>query len=75
MKILILSDTHGHLDDRIIYYTKKVEEIWHAGDIGSLYKFEQLQQFMEKLSQYFQIILYVPGNHEWYRQKNYKGKL
>ena len=36
MKILILSDTHGHLDDRIIYYTKKVDEIWHAGDIGSL---------------------------------------
>ena len=36
MKILILSDTHGHLDDRIIYYTKKVDEIWHAGDIGSI---------------------------------------
>ena len=36
MKILILSDTHGHLDDRIIYYAKKVDEIWHAGDIGSI---------------------------------------
>ena len=36
MKILILSDTHGHLDDRIIYYTKKVDQIWHAGDIGSI---------------------------------------
>ena len=36
MKILILSDTHGHLDDRIIYYTQKVDEIWHAGDIGSI---------------------------------------
>ena len=36
MKILILSDTHGHLDDRIIYYAKKVDQIWHAGDIGSV---------------------------------------
>jgi len=36
VKILILSDTHGHLDDRIIYYTQKVDEIWHAGDIGSI---------------------------------------
>ena len=36
MKILLLSDTHGHLDDRIIYYTKKVDQIWHAGDIGSI---------------------------------------
>ena len=36
MKILIISDTHGHLDDRIMNYSKKVDEIWHAGDIGSL---------------------------------------
>ena len=36
MKILIISDTHGHLDDRIMNYSEKVDEIWHAGDIGSL---------------------------------------
>ena len=44
MKILILSDTHGHLDDRIIYYAKKVDEIWHAGDIGSI----ELIEFLKK---------------------------
>ena len=44
MKILILSDTHGHLDDRIIYYTKKVDEIWHAGDIGSMELIELLKK-------------------------------
>lgn len=35
-KILLLSDTHGHIDDAIIKYAKWADEIWHAGDIGSL---------------------------------------
>lgn len=34
-KILLLSDTHGFLDTRILSYAKDVDEIWHAGDIGS----------------------------------------
>lgn len=35
-KILLLSDTHGHMDDRILAYAEKADEVWHAGDIGSL---------------------------------------
>ncbi len=35
-KILLLSDTHNHLDDRILAYAGQADEIWHAGDIGSL---------------------------------------
>lgn len=35
-KILLLSDTHGHIDDRILHYAEEADEIWHAGDIGSL---------------------------------------
>ncbi len=35
-KILLLSDTHGHLDDTILKYAHQADEIWHAGDIGSL---------------------------------------
>ena len=35
-RILLLSDTHSHLDDTILKYAKKADEIWHAGDIGSL---------------------------------------
>tara|TARA_B100000767_G_scaffold270692_1_gene294863 strand:- start:2556 stop:3056 length:501 start_codon:yes stop_codon:yes gene_type:complete len=35
-KILLLSDTHGHIDHRIISYIKEVDEVWHAGDIGNL---------------------------------------
>ncbi|MRI62968.1 metallophosphoesterase [Ornithobacterium rhinotracheale] len=34
-KVLLLSDTHGHIDDRILHYAQDVDEIWHAGDIGN----------------------------------------
>ncbi len=33
-KILLLSDTHGHIDERIIAYAKEADEIWHVGDVG-----------------------------------------
>lgn len=35
-KILLLSDTHSYLDDRILAYVEEADEVWHAGDIGSL---------------------------------------
>jgi putative phosphoesterase len=35
-RIGLISDTHGHIDDRILEYFKDVDEIWHAGDIGDL---------------------------------------
>lgn len=35
-KILLLSDTHGYIDDDILKYVKQVDEVWHAGDIGDL---------------------------------------
>ncbi len=35
-KILLLSDTHSHIDDRILHYVKEADEVWHAGDIGDL---------------------------------------
>ncbi|WP_435314197.1 metallophosphoesterase family protein [Cellulophaga fucicola] len=35
-KILLLSDTHSHIDDTILKYVKQADEVWHAGDIGSL---------------------------------------
>src|SRR5437868_5851914 len=33
-RIALLSDTHGHLDERLFSYFEGVDEIWHAGDIG-----------------------------------------
>jgi len=35
-KILLLSDTHSHLDDRILHFVQQADEVWHAGDIGDL---------------------------------------
>ena len=35
-KILLLSDTHRHIDDVILKYVNQADEVWHAGDIGDL---------------------------------------
>jgi putative phosphoesterase len=35
-KILLLSDTHSHLDEKILKYVRLADEVWHAGDIGDL---------------------------------------
>ena len=35
-KILLISDTHGYIDEKIIKYASQVDEIWHAGDIGDI---------------------------------------
>ena len=35
-KILLLSDTHSHIDETILKYVNQADEVWHAGDIGDL---------------------------------------
>ncbi|HKI89901.1 MAG TPA: metallophosphoesterase family protein [Draconibacterium sp.] len=35
-RIGLLSDTHGYLHPRILIFFEKVDEIWHAGDFGSI---------------------------------------
>lgn len=44
-KIGLLSDTHGYVDPKIYDYFKDVDEIWHAGDIGSLEVVDELRKF------------------------------
>lgn len=36
VRIGLLSDTHMWWDDKYEYYFKDCDEIWHAGDIGSV---------------------------------------
>ena len=36
MKIGLISDTHGWLDPKVLEHFSDCDEIWHAGDIGSL---------------------------------------
>ena len=43
-----------------------------AGDIGSLYRYDQLKYFIEQIAIHFEFVLYVPGNHEYYSLKDYK---
>ena len=35
-RIGLLSDTHAYWDDKYLTYFEQCDEIWHAGDIGSL---------------------------------------
>lgn len=41
-RIGLLSDTHGYWDDRYAKYFAECDEIWHAGDIGTLELAERL---------------------------------
>jgi putative phosphoesterase len=44
-QIGLLSDTHGFIDDRILTFFEKCDEIWHAGDIGDIRTAHQLMTF------------------------------
>lgn len=35
-KILLISDTHSWLDEKLFKYIQTVDEVWHAGDIGDI---------------------------------------
>lgn len=45
MQAGILSDTHGTVHPRILDFFSDVDEIWHAGDIGSAALLRSLQAF------------------------------
>ncbi len=40
-----MSDTHGYWDERYLKYFETCDEIWHAGDIGSLEVARRLAEF------------------------------
>ena len=44
-RIGLLSDTHGLLDKRVLEHFRDVDEIWHAGDIGSAEVLQRLREF------------------------------
>ncbi len=44
-RIGIISDTHGTFDDRLREFLRDVDEIWHAGDIGSLELADRIAAF------------------------------
>jgi putative phosphoesterase len=41
----LISDTHGYLDERVFEHFSDCDEVWHAGDVGSVTIIEQLRAF------------------------------
>ena len=48
-RIGLISDTHGFLDEIIAEYFKDCDEIWHAGDFGTIELVNQLKKGLQKL--------------------------
>lgn len=75
-----MSDLHIEYDsntcpDPLDYIIPKSDILILAGDIGSIYKIQQLKEFLTKLSLYFKAVIYVLGNHEYYKISNNKNYL
>ncbi|RFZ84893.1 metallophosphoesterase [Mucilaginibacter terrenus] len=45
MRIGLTSDTHNYLDEAVYKHFESCDEIWHAGDFGSLQLADQLAAF------------------------------
>jgi predicted phosphohydrolase len=77
LEIQIASDLHiesrkeKHLDP-LDYFTPVAEILILAGDIGSLYLFDQFQNFMKKTCELFTYVIFIAGNHEYYVRKGYQ---
>jgi putative phosphoesterase len=52
MKIGLISDTHGWLDDEVFEHFASCDEIWHAGDIGNEEILDRLEAFKPTISVY-----------------------
>jgi len=65
-RIGLLSDTHGHLDDRILHHLQDCDEIWHAGDIGN----EETAKTLEDLKPFRAVWGNIDGGklRIWYRE-------
>lgn len=75
--IQLVSDLHieyqnDNIPDPLDYITPTANILVLAGDIGSFYKIEQLEGFLTQLCPHFEIVLYVPGNHEYYMTQDVK---
>ncbi|HTM66468.1 MAG TPA: metallophosphoesterase family protein [Flavipsychrobacter sp.] len=44
-RVGLISDTHGFLDDAVFAHFKDCDEVWHAGDFGSLDLVKSLRDF------------------------------
>ena len=76
VELQIASDLHieyknDDIPDPLDYIIPSAEILILAGDIGSLYKIDQLEGFLVKTCEYFKYVIYVPGNQEYYTFNEY----
>jgi putative phosphoesterase len=45
LRIGLLSDTHGFLDEAVFHHFSERDEVWHAGDFGSSEVLDRLRNF------------------------------
>jgi putative phosphoesterase len=45
VRIGLISDTHGYLDDAVFKHFENCDEIWHAGDFGNIELADKLATF------------------------------
>lgn len=45
VRIGLLSDTHGYLPPQVHTHFAQVDEVWHAGDIGTIEVADELEKF------------------------------
>lgn len=43
--VIFLSDTHSYLDEQLFPHFEQCDEIWHAGDIGSIEVIDKIKVF------------------------------
>ena len=70
-RILLLSDTHSHIDDGILKYADQANEVWHAGDIGDLHVTDTLKKHRPLRAVYGNIDddkarMEFPGNNRFF---------
>ena len=70
MRIGLLSDTHGFLDEAVFQYFGECDEIWHAGDFGSADVFDRLAEFRPVRGVYgnidgVELRAALPADAEW----------
>lgn len=74
VKFQIVSDLHIEIEDKVpdikSLITPSAPVLILAGDIGRIHKYEQLKEFLTEVCKHFEYVLYVLGNHEYYRVKD-----
>ncbi len=51
-RIALLSDTHNYLDPKIFKYFESCDQIWHAGDIGTISVSDELSKLKSLIAVY-----------------------